>query len=115
MYQYPSNQQYPPRYPTIYTKTSTWAIISLIASILGWLGLFGFGGIAGIICGYVAKSEINNSRGTVTGSGLATAGLILGWANIILVILAVIVAVVMPLLGVALCGGAGIVDSILNQ
>jgi hypothetical protein len=71
---------YPP--PTMATTTSGWAIFSLIAGILGWLGVFGLGGIAAVIGGHIAKNQIRASAGSVSGSGLATAGLVLGYANI---------------------------------
>lgn len=66
------------------TRTSTTAILSLISGILGWLGIFGVGGILAIILGYVAKKEIRQSRGFITGDGLATAGLVLGYTNVAL-------------------------------
>lgn len=108
-YQQPPQQPY---YPAAPTRTSTWAIISLVGGILGWLGLFGLGGLVGVICGHVAKNEIKNGGGTVTGGGMATAGLILGYINVIGVILAIILSIVLPLLGIALCGGAGILSEI---
>ncbi len=106
------NQQPPqqPYYQPAPTTTSTWAIISLIGGILGWLGLFGLGGLVAIICGHVGKSEIKKSGGTVTGGGMATAGLILGYLNVAITILAVILAIVLPLMGIALCGGAGLLS-----
>ncbi len=35
--------------------------------------------VLGIVLGYVARSEIKNSRGTKVGRGLATAAIVLGW------------------------------------
>lgn len=62
------------------TKTSTTAIISLIAGILGFLQVLPFiGPLAAIITGHMAKKEIRNSNGMITGNGMATAGLILGY------------------------------------
>ncbi len=75
----PNSQQPPPLY---YTQTSNWAIISLIAGILGWIGFVGIGPIVAIITGYMAKNEITRSDGHVTGAGMATAGLILGYINL---------------------------------
>jgi hypothetical protein len=73
---------YPP--PPIATSTSGWAIFSLIAGVLAWLGVFGLGGIAAVISGHIAKSQIHNSGGRISGDGLATAGLVLGYLNIAL-------------------------------
>ena len=46
---------------------------------MAWLGLFGLGGILAVIFGHVAKNEIKKSGGQISGDGLATAGLILGY------------------------------------
>lgn len=86
--------QYPPPYspPPVYvqpTETSTTAVISLIAGILGWLGLFGLGGLVAVICGHMAKNSINASGGRITGGGMATAGLILGYSNLALALIGV--------------------------
>jgi hypothetical protein len=71
------NQPYP-QLPV--TRTSTTAIISLIAGILGFVQILPvIGPIAAIITGHMAKSEIKKSGGMVTGGGMATAGLILGY------------------------------------
>jgi hypothetical protein len=113
-YQQPPQQQ-PPYYPPAPTRTSTWAIISMVGGILGWLGLFGLGGLVGIICGHVAQSEIKKSAGTITGNGMAVAGLILGYLNVIGTIVAVILAIILPLLGVAICGGAGALGGIIDS
>lgn len=43
--------------------------------------------VLGIILGYVARSEIKNSRGTKVGRGLATAAIVLGWVFSVSVIL----------------------------
>ena len=74
-----SNQPYqpPPALPN-----SNMALASLILGILGWTILPTLGAIAAIITGHMAKNEIRDSRGTVGGDGMATAGLIMGYANI---------------------------------
>ncbi|MEI8132309.1 MAG: DUF4190 domain-containing protein [Leptolinea sp.] len=64
------------------TETSGWAIFSLISGILGWLGVFGLGGLIAVIAGHIAKNQIRNNRGRIGGEGLATAGLVLGYLNI---------------------------------
>jgi hypothetical protein len=61
-------------------RTSVTAIISLVTGILGFVQILPvIGPIAAIITGHMAKSEIKKSAGTVTGGGMATAGLILGY------------------------------------
>jgi hypothetical protein len=85
-YSQPPSYNAPPPYPPQIqpSETSTWSVISLIAGILGWLGLFGLGGIVAVISGHIAKGQIRDSYGRVTGGGMATAGLILGYANLAL-------------------------------
>lgn len=62
------------------TKTSVMAIISLVTGILGFVQILpGIGPIAAVITGHIAKSEIKKSNGMVTGNGMATWGLILGY------------------------------------
>lgn len=92
--------EYPPPYSSQYpaTETNIWAIVSLISGILAWLGVFGLGGIAAVIAGHVAKSQIHASGGRMTGDGLATAGLVLGYLNLALVVL-------VACLGVLIFGG----------
>jgi hypothetical protein len=66
--------------PVPSTRTSTTAIISLIAGILGFVQVLPFiGPVVAIITGHMAKSEIKKSAGMVSGGGMATAGLILGY------------------------------------
>lgn len=61
---------------------STMAIISLVAGILGWTLLPGISSIAAIITGHLAKKEIRESGGSLSGDGLATFGLILGYSAV---------------------------------
>jgi Domain of unknown function (DUF4190) len=88
--------------PVPVTRTSTTAIISLIAGIAGWTVLPFLGSIVAIITGHIAQSEIKKSAGMVTGKGMATAGLILGYLSIALGICIICLAIVLPLLGVGL-------------
>jgi hypothetical protein len=95
----PNYQQVPP--PPLYaTQTSTLAIVSLIAGIAGWVGVLGIGPIIAIICGHMAKNEIRKANGRITGGGLATAGLILGYLNLALSLIVLCLAIVLPLLGI---------------
>lgn len=97
-----SNSSYPPSYSP---PTSSMAVVSLVAGILG-LSLFPFiGSIVALITGNMAKNEIRDSRAALGGEGLAKAGVILGWIGIILGILGicgVILAFLIPILLIAL-------------
>ena len=87
--------------------TSSMAIVSLIAGILGLTFVPMIGSIVAVITGPMAKKEIRESRGAVGGEGLATAGGILGWIGIGLTVLGLCilcifaVATLLPLLLIA--------------
>lgn len=63
------------------------AIASVLAAVLWFAGL---GAVLALVFGYRARSQIKNSAGSQTGSGLATAGIILGWIGITIVVAGVI-------------------------
>jgi hypothetical protein len=81
-------------------------VISLISGIAGWLVLPVIGPIIAVITGHIAKGEIRRGMGQITGDGLATFGLILGYAQIILALCSLCVLGVLLLTGV----GAGILE-----
>ncbi|MDX1435206.1 MAG: DUF4190 domain-containing protein [Anaerolineales bacterium] len=64
--------------PAQQSRTSTLAVVSLIAGILGWTLAPFLGCIVAVITGVMARNEIRDSGGEVTGDGFAIAGLILG-------------------------------------
>ncbi len=88
--------------PPVAPRTSTMAIISLIGGIAGWTVLPLLGSIVAIITGHMAKSEIKKSAGMVSGNGMATAGLILGYVSIAAGVCLLCVFIILPLLGVGL-------------
>lgn len=90
MTDYQQPYQVPP--PVAYQSTSTTAIISLVAGILGWTFLPTLGAIVAVITGYMAKNEIRASGGRVGGEGLATAGLVLGWVHLGVVVIGLCLA-----------------------
>jgi hypothetical protein len=65
-------------------QTSTSAIISLIAGLLGLSILPIIGGLVAIFTGSSAKKAIRASGGMIGGGGMATAGVIMGWISLIL-------------------------------
>src|SRR6266576_3346883 len=62
--------------PLEYTPTEPFAIVSLVAALAGWFLCF-VGPVIAIVFGHVARSRIKRSG--AKGSGLALAGLILGY------------------------------------
>jgi len=88
------------------TETNILAIVSLISAILGWVGVFGLGGLAAVITGHLAKGQIRESGGRVGGDGLATAGLVLGYLNLAftLVVLCLVLLMIAGVIsGAAIC------------
>jgi hypothetical protein len=83
--------------PSTQPKSSGLALASLICGVSGVVLPLFFNSIAAVITGSMAKKEINASNGTITGGGMATAGLILGWIQIALFILAVVVIAVLAI------------------
>jgi hypothetical protein len=78
--------------------TSSMAIVSLIAGILGLTIIPFIGSIVALITGSMAKKEIRASRGALGGEGLAKAGVILGWIGIALTIIGLCVFAVIVLI-----------------
>lgn len=75
-----SNQPY--QQAPVYQQTSSLAVISLISGIASFFILPLLGAIVAIITGSMAKKEILQSAGRMTGEGMARWGTILGWLNI---------------------------------
>jgi hypothetical protein len=94
-----SNQPYqtPPAAPT-----SNLALASLILGILSWIFLPILGSIGAVITGHMAKNEIKSSMGALAGDGMATAGLVLGYANIALAACGCLAVVAMLALGMTI-------------
>ena len=75
-----NHQQSPNQVP----RTSTMAIISLVAGLLCIP-------LVSIILGHLARSEINKSNGSVSGQGIALTGLILGYLQLLISVLFLVV------------------------
>jgi hypothetical protein len=67
-------------------RTSATAILSLVFGILSWVALPFVGAIVAVVTGHVARAEIRRGGGAMDGDGMAVAGLVLGWANLALVL-----------------------------
>lgn len=84
---------------------SSMALISLVTGILGLTILPLLGSIVALVTGSMAKKEINESRGALSGEGMAKAGVILGWIGVGLSLVGCCIAGVvflLPLLLIAL-------------
>lgn len=69
------------------SQTNGLAIASLLLAVLWFAGI---GAVLALVFGYRARREIENSAGRQTGSGLATAGIILGWIGVTILVAGVI-------------------------
>ena len=81
-------------------KDSSLAIISLVCGISAYCFLPFVGALAAIITGHIALNEIKSSNGQLKGSGMATAGLVLGYAQFGLVIFGILLVIALaPTIG----------------
>lgn len=80
-------------------QTSTLAIVSLVTGIVSWFALPIIGAIIAVITGHMAKREIRESMGNLTGDGMATVGLVLGYLQLGLSVIGLCVVVVLFALG----------------
>ncbi|MBL0163176.1 MAG: DUF4190 domain-containing protein [Xanthomonadales bacterium] len=86
-------------------RTSGTAITSLIFGIITWVGLPVIGALVAVICGHIARGEIRRMPpGTIEGDGMAIAGLILGYAQLVLCLLGILLFIGLLFLGFGVAG-----------
>ena len=83
---------------TVQKQTAGLAVASLVLGILGFMMLGPLGAIPAVICGHIAKSKINANPETLTGEGMALAGLIMGYIQIgsLVLIVPLLAAIAIP-------------------
>jgi hypothetical protein len=86
--------------PPMYKRDSSLAVASLVCGLAAWCIFPVLGAIAAVITGHLAKREIRQSAGTLSGDGMAIAGLILGYTQLGFVILAIFCVVTLIVAGV---------------
>ena len=74
--------------PPAYTarKTDVMALASLLCAAASFVLLPLIPAVAAIILGYAARDRIKQSKGMLEGEGLATAGIVIGIINVVLVL-----------------------------
>jgi hypothetical protein len=97
-------QNLPKNINDVTLPSSTLAIVSLVSGILGFTFIPVVGGIVALITGYMARNETRSIPPTASGDGMATAGIIMGWIQIALLILGICVFVAFILLGLGWFG-----------
>nr|PZN34716.1 MAG: hypothetical protein DIU80_02420 [Chloroflexota bacterium] len=91
----------PPQPPT-----SNTAIVSLVFGILTWTVLPLISAVIAVIAGHMARNEIRRSEGKLGGDGLAIAGMIMGYVQLVLVIIGLCAALAFFLI-IAAAASAG--------
>lgn len=76
-----------------FSQVNGLAVASVVLAVL-WLA--GAGAVFALVFGYRARGQIENSAGRQSGSGLATAGIILGWIGIVILVAGVILVSLHP-------------------
>ncbi len=71
--------------------TNGLAIASLVLGLVSWVAAPCLASFAAVVCGHMARTQIRASNGTQEGDGLALAGLILGYLNIVVALGAIFV------------------------
>ena len=84
------------------------AVVSLVSGIAAWCMLPVIGSIVAIVCGHLARGEIRRSQGQLDGDGLAVAGLVLGYVQIVMGVLLVLFAIAALLLGLSIGFGSSL-------
>jgi dihydroorotate dehydrogenase len=87
-------QNLPPMINAEILPTSTLAIVSLVSAILGFSLVPILGTIVALITGYMARSETRSIPPRASGDGLATAGIIMGWIQVALVVITICCGIV---------------------
>jgi len=97
-----------PQGGTTVPTTSAMAVIAMVFGVLSWVVLPFVGAIVAVVTGHLARSEIKRAQGTVDGDGLAIAGLVLGWTQLILSIAATILVLMFGFGALLLIAAAGL-------
>ena len=79
----------PPNIDSNILPTSTLAIVSLVGALLGFTFFPVVGTIVALVTGYMARNETRSIPPRASGDGLATAGIIIGWVQVGLIILGI--------------------------
>jgi hypothetical protein len=79
------------------SRTSGLAVASLVLGLLGWNLLPVLGSLLAVVFGHSAMKEIRRSNGVVSGSGMATAGLVMGYFVLVLAVAALVVILIVAI------------------
>jgi hypothetical protein len=77
-----NQQNFPQQLNTTVLPSSTLAIVSLVAGVLGFVMLPVIASIVALWTGYAARKETRAIPPTASGDGMATAGIVMGWIQL---------------------------------
>lgn len=77
----------------IVLPTSPLAIASLVSGLLGFTLFPVIGGIVALITGYMARNETRSMPPRAAGDSMATAGIVMGWVQVGLLVLGICCAI----------------------
>jgi len=100
-------QNLPPMLDTNILPTSTLAIVSLVSAILGFTFVPVIGTIVALITGYMARNETRSIPPRASGDGLATAGIIMGWVQVALLVIGICCTIAYFVLMVGIFASSG--------
>ena len=90
-----------PAYPVVTPKKdSGLAIASLVCGIAAWIIFPVVAAIAAVVTGHLAKKEIRESGNTLGGDGMALAGLLMGYIQLGLFVLFLIIVLLVVLFAI---------------
>jgi|JFJP01.1.fsa_nt_gi magnesium-transporting ATPase (P-type) len=92
--------------------SSTLAIISLVAGILGFTVFPFIASIVAILTGYAARKETRSVPPTTSGDGMATAGIVMGWIQIGLTVISICCVIAYFVVMLGWLGASGELGSI---
>ncbi|MGI8688757.1 MAG: DUF4190 domain-containing protein [Thermomicrobiales bacterium] len=75
------------------------AVISLVSGILTWIAIPVIGAVVAIMLGHGARRLIRRSGGELLGDGMAVAGIVLGYAQLFIIVLLIGAAHLPPSIG----------------
>ena len=88
-------------------QTSSLAIVSVVSGIASWFVLPLIGALIAVIAGHMAKKEIRESAGRLSGVEMANAGLFLGYVHLAITAVAICLVFLVCAAIIALAIGTG--------
>jgi hypothetical protein len=65
--------------------------MAIASLVMGLTWVYWIGSILALVFGYLAKGQIDRARGKLSGRGMAVAGIVLGWVQIAVLVILIVV------------------------